>query len=162
MIVVCDTSPITNLAAIGRLPLLRDLFQSLTIAPGVWSELHASGTAWPGSREVDAAPWITRRAPSNTALVATLHTSLDLGESETIALAVEIGAGLVLMDERDGRHAAQALGLRIMGAVGALIHAKRHGMIEALRPELDALRDRAGFYLGTAVYAKALEAAGED
>lgn len=161
MIVVCDTSPITNLAAIGRLPLLRDLFQSLTIAPGVGAELHAKGATWPGSHEVDAAPWIVRRAPNNAALVATLRTSLDLGESETIALAVEIGAGLVLMDERDGRHAAQALGLRVMGAVGALIHAKRRGMIGAIRPELNALRDRAGFYLGEAVYAKALNAAGE-
>ena len=43
MIVVCDTSPMTNLAAIGRLALLRDLFQSLPIAPGVWAELHAKG-----------------------------------------------------------------------------------------------------------------------
>jgi len=66
------------------------------------------------------------------------------------------------MDERDGRHAAQALGLRAMGAVGVLIHAKRRGMIATIRPELDALRDRAGFYLREAVYAKALDAAGED
>lgn len=161
MIVACDTSPITNLAAIGRLPLLRDLFQSLTIAPGVWAELHAKGAAWPGSRQVEVASWIACRAPSNAALVATLRTSLDLGESETIALAVEIGAGLVLMDERDGRHAARALGLRVMGAVGVLLDAKRRGMIATIRPELDALRDRAGFYLGAAVYAKALDAAGE-
>lgn len=123
--------------------------------------LSAKGAAWPGSHEVDAAPWISCCAPNNAALVETLRTSLDLGESETIALAVEIGAGLVLMDERDGRHAAQALGLRVMGAVGVLIHAKRRGMIETIRPELDALRDRAGFYLGAAVYATALDAAGE-
>jgi predicted nucleic acid-binding protein len=162
VIVVSDTSPITNLATIGRLHLLRDLFKSLTIAQGVWEELHAGGASWPGARETDAAPWIDRRAPTNAALVSTLRTSLDRGESETIALAVEIGAGLVLMDERDGRHAAQALGLRIMGAVGVLIHAKRRGMIEALRPELDALRERAGFYLGAGVYARALETAGEE
>jgi uncharacterized protein len=135
VIVVCDTSPITNLAAIGRLFLLRDLFQSVLIPPGVWKELQANGPAWPGASEIGTAAWITSRAPSNAPLVSTLRTSLDLGESETIALAVEIGADLVLMDERDGRHAAQALGLRVMGAVGVLLHAKRRGLIDALRPE---------------------------
>lgn len=88
--------------------------------------------------------------------------SLDLGESETIALAAGLGADLVLLDERDGRHVAQTLGLRVMGAVGALIHARRRAMIAALRPELDALRNRAGFYLGTGVYGKALDAVGEN
>jgi len=159
--VVSNTSPITNLAAIGRLYLLGDLFKSITIAQGVWDELNANGNPWPGSREVSAAPWIVQRTPTNAPLVAALRGYLDRGEAETIALAVELKAELVILDERDGRHAAQAHGLRIMGAVGVLIQAKRRGLIPALRPELDALRNRAGFYLGQGVYFKALETAGE-
>jgi hypothetical protein len=161
VIVVSNTSPITNLAAIGRLYLLQDLFVSVAIAQGVWEELNANGKAWPGSREVQAADWIKRHTPGNTSLIAALRVNLDRGEAETIALAIEQNADLVILDERDGRHAAQAHGLRIMGAVGVLIHAKRRDLIPALRPELDALRDRAGFYLGERVYSKALEAAEE-
>lgn len=67
---------------------------------------------------MDAALWMVCRAPRNAAVVTTLRAGPGLGESETIALAVEIGADLVLMDERDGHHAAQTLGLRVMGAVG--------------------------------------------
>jgi hypothetical protein len=159
--VVSNTSPITNLAAIGRFHLLQDLFATLTIAQGVWDELNANGHRWPGSREVSAAPWIIKRTPSNTPLVSALRGYLDRGEAETIALAVELKAGLVILDERDGRHAAQTHGLRLMGAVGVLIQAKHHGLIPVLRPELDALRNRAGFYLSDGVYKMALEAIGE-
>ena len=41
MIVVSDTSPITNLAAIGQLELLCRLYADLYIARAVWAELNA-------------------------------------------------------------------------------------------------------------------------
>jgi len=40
--------------------------------------------------------------------------SLDAGEREAIALALELGAERLLMDERQGREAAQALGLKVV------------------------------------------------
>ncbi|MEO5344325.1 MAG: DUF3368 domain-containing protein [Gammaproteobacteria bacterium SHHR-1] len=162
MIVVSNTSPLTNLACIGRFDLLRDLFGCILIAPGVKDELTAQGRAWPGAAETQAADWITQQTPSNAPLIASLRTQLDKGEAETIALAVEVQAGLCLLDERDGRHIAQAQGLRIMGVVGVLIAAKHSGLIPALRPELDHLRNRAGFYLGNEVYTQALASVQED
>jgi len=62
VIVVSNTSPITNLAAIGRLDLLRSEFSQVQIADAVWEELNAKNTQWPGSREVSDAPWIVRSA----------------------------------------------------------------------------------------------------
>jgi hypothetical protein len=62
LIVVCNTSPITNLAAIGQLDLLQRLYGRIHIAQGVWEELNAGGGRWPGRDEVEHAPWITRRA----------------------------------------------------------------------------------------------------
>lgn len=47
--------------------------------------------------------------------VAVLQRDLDRGEAETIALALEMGADLVLLDEREGRHMAQRLGLEVIG-----------------------------------------------
>jgi uncharacterized protein len=49
LIVVSNTSPITNLAAIGRFDLLHLLFGELHIADGVWRELNAGGRPGSGS-----------------------------------------------------------------------------------------------------------------
>ncbi len=103
MIVVSNTSPLTNLAAIGQFDLLRRLYGRVHIADGVWQELNAGGRHWPGRDEVAAADWIERRPVQNGSLVIALERDLDRGEAETIALALELGADLVLMDEHEGR-----------------------------------------------------------
>jgi len=94
-------------------------------------------------------------------LVSTLERDLDRGEAETIALALDMSADVVLLDEQDGRRAAQRLGLRVVGVGGLLLDAKRRGETKALRSHLDALRQTAGFYLDDALYAHALALAGE-
>lgn len=52
MIVVSDTSPITNLAAIGQLDLLRQLYDYIVIPEAVYSEMIAVGKPVPGAIEV--------------------------------------------------------------------------------------------------------------
>ncbi|MCZ7673281.1 MAG: hypothetical protein M5U34_42300 [Chloroflexi bacterium] len=56
MIIVSNTSPLTNLAAIGQFNLLQKLFGEIHIAAGVWAELNAFGQMWPGSQDTAAAP----------------------------------------------------------------------------------------------------------
>jgi predicted nucleic acid-binding protein len=90
-----------------------------------------------------------------------LQRDLDRGEAETIALAVELGADLLLLDEKEGRHVAQRLGLRVVGVGGILLEAKATGAIDVVRPHLDALRQTAGFYLSDSVYRYLLALAGE-
>ncbi len=159
--VVSNTSPLTNLAAIGEMGLLERLFGRLHIAEAVRDELASGGQDWPGRAEVAGASWVGCHAVRNRSLVLALRQDLDPGESETIALGLEMDASLVLMDEREGRHRAQRMGLRTMGVVGVLLLAKRHGHLSAVRPSLDALRSHAGFWLGDAVYRQALIAANE-
>ena len=161
MIVVSNTSPVTNLAAIGQFDLLCSLYMEINIPQGVWKELNAGGKRWIGRDEVATADWVERRVVQNQALVAALQRDLDRGEAETIALAIELGAGLVLMDEREGRRAAQRMGLKVVGVVGVLLEAKAQGFIEKLRPHLDALRKTAGFYLGESLYRHAMALASE-
>lgn len=158
---VSDTSPLTNLAAIGHFHLLRDLFDSLVIAEAVWVELNDGGQRWPGRDEVLAAPWIKRQTPQNRLLVTALRQDLDPGEAESIALALQLEASLILLDEREGRHKALQLGLRPLGVIGILLMAKSRGLISEVRPRLDALRQQAGFYLGASVYAEAIRLAHE-
>jgi len=81
---------------------------------------------------------------------------LDAGEAESIALALEIGADLLLMDEHLGREVARHLGVRYTGLIGVLIEGKRKGLITSIKPYLDQLRDIAGFRLSEVLYAKVL------
>jgi len=111
--------------------------------------------------ETSRASWIKQHTVHNQDLIAVLLRDLDRGEAEILALAVEQGAELVLMDERDGRRFAQRLGLRPIGVIGILPEAKKGGLLDRIRPCLDALRHDAGFYLSDGLYKSALELAGE-
>ncbi|MFH1992498.1 MAG: DUF3368 domain-containing protein [Pseudomonadota bacterium] len=66
------------------------------------------------------------------------------------------------MDERIGREVARHLGLRFTGLIGVLVEAKDKGMISAVKPQLDALRDIAGFRISDALYVQVLQDVGED
>jgi hypothetical protein len=159
VIVVSNTSPITNLAAIGQLDLLRQLYQRVVISEAVYRELTASGGRYPGA-VAQTLDWIETRAVSNRALVIALQTELDEGEAEAIALAQELTADLVLMDEHLGRAVATRFGLRVIGILGVLIEAKHRGLIQEVKPLVDALMNL-GFRVGQDLYARVLQTAGE-
>ena len=161
MVVVSNTSPLTNLSAIGQFVLLQKLFGEIQIADGVWQELNAGGRRHPGSREVEEASWIHRTAVGNSSLVTALRRDLDLGEAETLVLGLELDADLILVDEKEGRHMAYRLGLRPLGTLGVLLEAKRKKQIEEVRHLLEALRLQAGFYLREDLFLKVLAMAGE-
>jgi hypothetical protein len=97
----------------------------------------------------------------NRYLVQALRQDLDAGEAEAIALALEVEAELLSMDERLGRESAHHFGLHYIGLIGVLIEAKHKGLISAVKPYLDALRDRAGFRLATALDERVLRDQGE-
>ena len=106
MIVVSDTSPITNLAAIARVDLLQQLYEKVVIPSAVYRELTMAGEEIPGSREVQTFDWITVRSVSNSEFVVALQNQLDEGEAEAIALAIELKAEWLLIDEELGRRVA--------------------------------------------------------
>jgi len=88
MIVVSNTSPLTNLAAIGEFDLLQALFGELHIAESVWNELNAFRKPWPGAEEVQDAEWVHRHMVRNLLLAKALRRDLDRGEAESIVLAL--------------------------------------------------------------------------
>jgi predicted nucleic acid-binding protein len=132
------------------------LYGEIAIPEGVWKELNALEKQWPGAKDVEAASWIRRHAVKNLSLVAVLRRDLDPGEAESIALALELGADLILLDEKEGRRAAQRLGLQVMGVVGILIAAKAEHKVDLIQPYLNALRQLAGFYVSHELYQEAL------
>ncbi len=161
MKVISNTSPLINLAWIGQLGLLRELYSEIDIPTAVWHEIVVEGAGQPGAKEVSTASWVNIRAVENQNLVLALHRELDPGESEAIALAIESKADLLLMDERLGRQTAQYFGLNYTGLIGILIEAKRKGLITSIQNFLDDLIARVGFRISRQLYLKVLQDQGE-
>lgn len=159
---VCNSSVLISLSLIGQLDLLRQRFPGGILVPAaVWHEVVESAEGRPGAEQVAGAPWIEVKSVADANLVMALKTSLDTGEAEAIVLAREQNISLVLLDEKDARKMARRLGLAVLGTVGILIWAKRAGLIENLRSELDVLQQQGGFRLSGALYLEALAAVGE-
>lgn len=74
--------------------------------------------------------WIKQVPVQNQILVESLKVMLDEGEAEATALAAELGADLLLIDERRGRKMRQRLSVKVLGLVGLLIEAKRKGFLD--------------------------------
>lgn len=162
MIVVSDTSPIINLAAIGQLELLRHLYGTITIPQAVYHEIAVRGSQQAGAIEIQTYPWFERRQVRDVALVKYFEQYLDAGEAETIALAIELQASLLLLDERRGRMIARQHGLVLTGLLGVLLVAKQRGYLVAIRPVLNDLRSVAGFWIDQELFTQVLETAGEE
>jgi predicted nucleic acid-binding protein len=158
--VIADSTPLIYLAAIGKFDLLGVLYGQIIIPSAVYEEVVIQGAGRPGAAETAGASWIDRQAVSNPAKVTSLPTHLDSGESEVIALAEELRADLVIMDESAGRHVLAGRRMAFIGTVGVLMQAKQRGLIAALKPELDQLR-ACGFHLTDRVYQACLAACGE-
>jgi predicted nucleic acid-binding protein len=120
-----------------------------------------------GAFHVSNFPWIPfhfiQATLADQTLVHSLCVELDRGEAEAIACASELNAELLLLvDEERGRAIVQRLDLRVIGLLGVLIEAKHRGLIDAVNSILDALVNRAGFWVTRDLYVRVLQAAGKN
>jgi uncharacterized protein len=105
--------------------------------------------------------WLKTRTLQDPAKAQEVAKFLDIGEAEAIALAGELRADYLLIDERKGRRVAQQHGLPVVGVIGVVLIAKRQGLISSARQLLDRLHQEAGVYLTDALKETALKAVGE-
>lgn len=162
MIVVADSSVLISLSAIGQLNIIHARFpDGICLAPAVWREVVEQGQGRPGAKEVRAATWIKRFEFKDFVFAQYLQTGLDAGEAESIVLARELNAHLILLDERDARDIAKSLGFHVLGTIGLLIWAKQAGHTDSLKELLNTLRYTANFRFSDALYAFALHKVNE-
>ena len=160
MPVVSNTSPILNLAIVDRLKLLHQQFGQIQIPALVLEELKVDEER-PGSQSIQAAiadGWIKVQPVSNQTFVQLLRLTLDGGEAEALALALELQAEWVRLDERDGRRVAKSLGLQVTGVLGVLLKAKQSGELPSLQPVIEELTQNAGFRIAPELLTRILEA----
>ena len=130
-LIIADTGPINYLALIGSIDLLPILFERVILPSAVQAELS----------DPDA-PALVRNWIANPPTWLEVHEApgrqfdhgsaegLDEGETAAIALAILLGADLLLMDERKGVTVARGMGLRVTGTLGVLDIAAQRGLVD--------------------------------
>lgn len=119
MIVVSNAGPLIALAKIEQFELLRELFGKLCIPQAVYDEVVVIGAGKAGANETrqGVGNWIEVKKVKDLVMVKSLLTKLGKGESEAIALALEMKADLVLLDDYKARATAEFMGLNMTGTM---------------------------------------------
>jgi len=157
---VVDTSPLIFLAKLDRLDLLQRGADQVVAPPAVFQEIDEYPDVASNRIEDAKKSWLQVRAVEDRRLVDVLMADLDAGESEVIALALEVEAERAVLDDLDARRLAQRLGVAPVGTLGLLLAAKLRGKIPSLRAEIDRLR-QAGFRVSPTLSQAVLREAGE-
>ena len=136
-VVVSDTTPLHYLILIGRDSVLEKLYGQVIVPPAVLQELgHPAAppaiSAWAKSPPV----WLTVQSP---AVIPPRFDNLDLGERQALALAKEIHADFVLLDDKVARRFAESESLKVKGTLGIVADAAKAGLLN-FRATVEALQ----------------------
>ncbi len=159
--VVVNTTPLIALAEIHHIDLLRQLYGEILVPPAVRAEVIAGGSSGVGVEEFTKADFI-RTVPLGDPRRLDFFVDLDRGEAEVIALAEEMEADLVIIDELLGRKHAQRLGMNVTGSIGVLIKAKQMGILPRIAPLLKAWRSTGRQWFSESLQREALLMTGEE
>lgn len=160
MIVVADSTVLIGLAKLGKLALLKEIFSKVSIPEEVFTEVVERGKDKPGSKLIKECSWIEKKTVKDKTQVNFLMGNLERGEAEVLALARELEADLILVDEEKARKSAVIAGYDVMGLLGLFILAKKLGLIDQVRPLIGELR-RKKFRVSDRVVSETLKRAGE-
>jgi len=148
---VANSSPLIVFERVGRLDLLPSLMNHLFVPSAVRREVF-------GANALPA--WLTEKNLTQPAAARIASARLGAGEREAIALALEMSATELVIDDLAARRLAQSLGLSIIGSLGLLIRAKNAGLISAVRPLMLAMQSDE-FHIAENLFEGILKAAGE-
>ena len=156
--VVINASPLIILFKSQLAHLLPDLFEEILVPTAVWNEVAAEGTDDIAAQELPSASW-AKQVEVELAPVITIW-NLGQGESEVFRLALERPGHHAMVDDAAARRCARALNIPILGTGGALVLAKRRGLIHSVAANLQILRDT-GLWLSDEVVRLLMQQAGE-
>lgn len=159
MIIIADSSPLITLALINKLEILELLFKEVIISEAVYEEISKKDK--PKSAKLREYFKNSIKTVNNKIAVNILKQDIDLGEAESIVLALELKIEDILIDDLKGRKYAKIEGLKIIGSMGLLLEAKRRGFITEIKPLIEILIKN-NIRLGDALIEKVLKIANEN
>jgi Predicted nucleic acid-binding protein, contains PIN domain len=160
MTVVCDTSPFLLLTRADRLSLLLTLYSMVVVPEAVLREIRVQEDALARQIQAYTNRSHVEREEARDDVLRRVDKAMGAGERAAIAIALDLGADLVVLDDERGRREARRHGLDVTGAIGVLIEAKEQDLVSSLRRELDRLVE-AGLWVDEALYDRVLREYGE-
>lgn len=157
MIVVSNTTPIISLSSVGQIQLLQEMFGKVYIPDAVYHELKAKKGY--GYKEVEL-DFIKKVSIEGNIYKSFLLNQLDIGETETILLAKELKADLVIIDENIAYRIAKNSEMKPFRTLSILLLAKEKGLISKCKPIVEEMILKGRWY-SDRVYKLFLEKAGE-
>lgn len=158
---IADTSPLIFLAKLDRLDLLRQSADEVLVPPGVVEEIRRYQDEALDKIEEALGSWLGVRPVAQTQILGILLADLDSGEAEAVALALELRADRLVIDDLDARRLARRLGLAQIGTLGLLLAARLRGELPSLKLEIERLRQE-GFRVADSLALSVLRTAGEE
>jgi len=152
MIVVSNATPIISLASINQIDILKHFFDKVYIPQAVYDEIKSKRAY--GHQEIDDDFFEVKNINDEFAQNILLN-DLDLGEAQTIVLAKEMNADIVLIDETIGYNLAKSQQLNVQRTLSFLIASKQKGYIYEVKPLLDEMIDK-GRWISRRVYSDVL------
>ena len=139
-IVVCDTGPLLHLSEAGAIHLLQNAGQIL-IPESVTKEFNQNAQGWNPPQWIEVHKLNKAAQKHSTEFIES--NTVDWGEAEAIALAIQVKADWFVTDDAKARQLAESLRLESHGSIGILLWnlavEKING--EQARYMLDALAD---------------------
>lgn len=156
--VIVNASPLIILFKSRLSHLLPQLFEEILIPESVWDEVTTKKGTDITARELPSVPWVKR---IEVEVIPAINVwNLGQGESEVLSLALERPGHHAMVDDAAARRCARTLNIPILGTGGALVLAKRRGLISSVAANIQILRDT-GLWLSDDVVALLIERAGE-
>lgn len=146
---VSNTTPIISLSSIGKIEILKELFQEIIIPLAVYEEIKAKQSY--GFNEVDS-NFIKVHPIQNTSQEKSLLEQLDIGEAQVIVLSKEINANNTIIDENSGYTIAKESGLNVIRTLSVLLKAKENNVIDEIKPLLDEMISKGRWYSNHVYY----------
>jgi predicted nucleic acid-binding protein len=159
--VVCDSTVLIGLAKIGKLDLLKQIYEEVYIPEAVYTEVVSRGKGKPGVREIANALWIKKEPVKERRTVDLLIPEMGYGKAEVLVLGKELNADWLLVDDERARASAVSAGFNIIGLAGILLLAKQLKLISSIKPLFDELRNK-NFRISDKICKQILKKAGEE
>ena len=160
MIVVSDTSSISNLLLINHLDLLQKIYSKIYIPNAVYKEILKLEIKGHDLSDFKSKEWIIIENNFIRNISLSPPKFIDAGEAEAIDLAIYLKADRLLIDERKGTAFANQLGLITIGLLGILIIAKQNKLIPTVKELIDNLIKNK-FWISNHLYNQVLKMANE-
>jgi predicted nucleic acid-binding protein len=128
-IVIADTSCFILLDKINEWSILQKVFQTVITTEDIAAEF--------GRQLPD---WVQIMTLTNKEYQLLLQLEVDNGEASAIALSIELGNALLVLDDYKARKLATKLHLAFTGTLGIILKAKQSGIIPYIRPVIEKIQ----------------------